>query len=99
MKIPKRIKILYKNYTIEYADNLHDDGEDLYGQIQYLPERILLNSAASEEQHKATLIHEVLHGMDELHNIGLEENQVKKLGVAFYMLIKNNPEMFEVADD
>ena len=99
MKIPKNVKILYKNYAVEYADNLHDGGRDLYGQIQYVPEKILLNSASSEEQHKATLIHEALHGLDELYNIGLKENQVEKLGVAFYMLVKDNPEMFDVTDD
>lgn len=94
MVLPKKVKILYKEYGIEACDNLHDDGNELYGQIDYLQEKILLNTAGSEEQQKATLIHELIHGLDEMYSIGLKEKQVEKLGNAVYMLIKDNPEMF-----
>lgn len=95
MKIPGKIKVLYKEYTVEEAVNLHDNGGDLYGQIHYLSEKILLNEAAKEEQKKSTLLHELVHAMDEIYNIELEEKQVDKLGNAFYMLQKDNPELFE----
>ena len=39
MKIPGKIKVLYKEYTVEETANLHDNGGDLYGQIHYLPEK------------------------------------------------------------
>lgn len=94
MNIPESVNILYKKYDIEMVDNLHDEKGDLYGQIRYLPEKIYLNSAAKEQQMKATLIHEVIHAMDEMYNIGLKEKQVEKLGNAFYMLIEDNPELF-----
>lgn len=96
--ITEKIKILYKEYSVEYQENLHDGAGELYGQIHYLPEKILLNPAASDEQQEATLIHEVLHGIDELYGIGLKEKQVEKLGNALYMLIKDNPKMFEGSD-
>lgn len=60
--IPEKVKILYKEYSVEYQENLHDGADELYGQIHYLSEKILLNPAASDEQQEATLIHEVLHG-------------------------------------
>lgn len=95
MNIPEKIKLLHKEYVVEEIANLHDEESDLYGQIQYLPEKILLNTDASEEQKKATLLHEVIHGLDEIYSIGLEEEQVKKLGNALYMLQKDNQELFE----
>lgn len=95
MKIPGKIKVLYKEYTVEETVNLHDNGGDLYGQIHYLPEKIFLNVDAREEQKKSTLLHELIHVMDEIYSIGLKEKQVKKLGNAFYMLQKDNPELFE----
>lgn len=95
MKIPGKIKILYKEYTVEETANLHDGGGDLYGQIHYLPEKILLNADAKEKQKKSTLLHELIHAMDEIYSIGLKEKQVEKLGNAFYMLQKDNPELFE----
>lgn len=99
MTIPEKAKILYKEYAVEQQKNLHDEGADLYGQIHYLPESIFLNADSSEEQKKATLIHELIHGMDEMFAIGLKEKQVEKLGNALYMLIKDNPDMFERSDD
>ncbi len=95
MKIPGKIKVLYKEYTVEETVNLHDNGGDLYGQIHYLPEKIFLNVDAREEQKKSTLLHELIRAMDEIYSIGLKEKQVKKLGNAFYMLQKDNPELFE----
>lgn len=95
MKIPGKIKVLYKEYTVEETANLHDNGGDLYGQIHYLPEKIFLNVDAREEQKKSTLLHELIHAMDEIYSIGLKEKQVNKLGNAFYMLQKDNPELFE----
>lgn len=80
---------------MEETANLHDNGGDLYGQIHYLPEKIFLNVDAREEQKKSTLLHELIHAMDEIYSIGLKEKQVKKLGNAFYMLQKDNPELFE----
>lgn len=97
MRIPDKVKILYKDYDIEEKNNLHDNGGDLYGQIHYLPEKILLNSESSQEQKQATLIHEIIHGLDEMYCIGLKEKQVEKLGNAFYMLVRDNPQMFETA--
>lgn len=95
MKIPGKIKVLYKEYTVEETANLHDNGGDLYGQIHYLSEKIFLNVDASEEQKKSTLLHELIHALDEMYDIRLKEKQVKKLGNAFYMLQKDNTELFE----
>lgn len=94
MKIPEKVKILYKTFSIEEESNLHDGGNDLYGQIHYMSEKMLINSAASDEQKEATLIHELVHGLDETFNIGLKEHQVELVSTALYMLIKDNPEMY-----
>lgn len=94
MNIPKSVKILYKNYKIERREELHDGAEELYGQIQYLEEKILLREGVSVKQQEATLCHEMLHGLDDTYSIGLKEKQVEKLGNALYMLILDNPEIF-----
>lgn len=94
MSIPEKVKVLYKEYTVEEQQNLHDEEGDLYGLIQYLPEKIVLNADASEEQKKSTLVHELLHALDEMYSIELEEKQVEKLGNALYMLHCDNPQLF-----
>lgn len=36
MNIPEKVKILYKEYTVEEQENLHDGSTDLYGQVEKL---------------------------------------------------------------
>ena len=36
MKIPEKIKVLYKEYIVEETANVHDEAGDLYGQIQFI---------------------------------------------------------------
>lgn len=95
MIIPDSVNILFKNYAVSYENTMRDEkGNTLYGQIDYIEQKITLNRAAKDEQAEATLLHEVIHGIDELYNIGLKEKQVEKLAVGLYMLIRDNPEMF-----
>lgn len=91
MNVQKTVRILYKTYEVDQQENLHDGQDDLYGQIHYLPEKIILNSESSENQKRATLIHECIHGIDEMYRIEQKEEQVEKLGNALYMLINDNP--------
>lgn len=95
MIIPDSAQILYKKYTVGFNSNMRNDkGDLLYGQIDHIEQLIMLNEAAGIEQQKATLMHEMVHGLDELYGIGLKEKQVEKLGVALYMLVRDNPGMF-----
>ena len=95
MIIPDSVNILFKKYTVRYDNNMRNDkGDLLYGQIDHIEQLITLNEDAGLEQQKATLMHEMVHGLDELYGIGLKEKQVEKLGVALYMLVRDNPGMF-----
>lgn len=95
MRIPDKVKILYKNYTVVRAHNVHNEHNDLYGQIDYGRQVIELDGQYPDEQQKATLIHEVVHGLDDMYRIGLGEKVVERLGVALYQFIKDNPEVFQ----
>ena len=95
MKIPDKVRILYKEYFVEEQSGLHNNVGDLYGEIHYLSERILLNCESSQDQKFATLMHEIVHALDEMWCINLKEKQVEKLGNAFYMLMRDNPQLFK----
>ena len=95
MIIPDTVKIQFKKYTVCRDNNMRNDkGDLLYGQIDHIEQLITLNEDAGIEQQKATLMHEMVHGLDELYGIGLKEKQVEKLGTALYMLVRDNPELF-----
>lgn len=88
-----KIKIGYKDYDIDYRESdstLLDDFDTCYGQIFYQLNKIIINSEFNEMIQKETLIHEVLHGIDDFYNVGLEEVQVQILAKAILTLLKDN---------
>lgn len=95
MNIPKKIKVGYKEYTIEMMDQLDDGCRELYGQCHYDDEIIKLCTRYPINQQKCTLVHELIHAVDNMCHVGLSEKQVTRLGKGLYQLIKDNPELFE----
>ena len=88
-----KIKIGYKIYEVEEVEPnsiLMASSDECYGQIHYHDKKIYLNSKYDEDQKKSTLIHEVIHGLDEMYVIELDESQVEKLGIAITILLKDN---------
>ena len=93
MSLPKEVKIGWKVYKVVEKEPDHDlikDGDNCYGQIHYDRQVIIINSSMSEPQKEATLFHEVLHGISEIFDIGLEEHQVSVLADALYIFKKDN---------
>lgn len=93
-----KVKIGWKDYKVikskpEMA--LNSDGGICYGKIFYDKREIYINDDYDEEQQKVTLLHEVLHGVDEIYGLGLSEDQVEGLGHGLYALIKDNPTLFK----
>lgn len=95
MIIPEQVKILYKYYNVRKTENLHDGEDDLYGIIEHGEQTIDIDPQYSWNQQKCTLIHEVIHGLDDLYGIGLKEKQVERLGIALYQFIEDNPHIFK----
>ena len=98
MNIPEKIKIGWKEYAIikkDYDSDLVSGGDECYGQIFPSTRKLYINNCYDDEQKKATLIHEVLHGMDDIWGIDLKEEQVETLANAIYTVIKDNPKIFK----
>ncbi len=96
MKIPDKAKIGFKDYDIDKEQSNLDDGARLsYGRIEFDAGKILISNKYSKDIQLCTFIHEVIHGIDDIFEIGLEEEQVVKLGKGFYQFIKDNPEVFK----
>lgn len=89
-----QIKIGWKTYEIMNASpdtTLTMGGEECYGQIDYDKNRILLNyEFAKTDQGKATLVHEIIHGISHMYHLDLDEPTVERLGDALFTVIKDN---------
>ena len=58
-------------------------------------DRIEISISHSLDTQKCTLVHEILHGIDEMYKLGLKESQVEQLAKGLYQMIKDNPDMFK----
>lgn len=95
MIIPEKVKIGYKDYKVNMKDgNVIDDNALCYGNIEYDKGNINLSKLYTADQQKCTLIHECIHGIDDIFDIDLSEEQIEKLGKGVYGFIKDNPEIF-----
>lgn len=88
-----KIKIGWKEYEIKHTEPsciLVDDTVERYGEIDFENLVININSQVSKEEQKNTLIHEILHGIENMYGIELGEDKVDRLGNALYTVLKDN---------
>jgi hypothetical protein len=87
---PEKVKIGWKTYDIRIANEVLNGGDKLYGKIAYNDLTITLHRNNTPEQSMATLIHEILHGIDDMYDLDLKEQTIRRLGNALYTFLTDN---------
>ena len=96
MKITKTAKIGGITYNIVTSaiidkDNSIDGQIDFKRQLIELKEDMPINSDYAKE----VFIHELLHGIYNHCTLPQNEETIRAISIALYMLIKDNPDIFE----
>jgi hypothetical protein len=91
-----QIKIGWKYYPVVISDKVVSDGKECYGRIDYNNPIIELRKSNTLEQQKATLLHEIIHGLDDFLNLGFEEEEVLLLANGLYSVFIDNPDIFSM---
>lgn len=97
MTIPKKIRIAGVDYDIKFEERLNNGVRLAYGHIDYDKATIRIDTDLSEQQGKCqTLLHEILHGIAKHFELEVEgdEDTIDKLAKGLYMVIADNPDMF-----
>lgn len=95
MNIPDKVKIGYKDYDVILHNHDVANGTELcYGTIEYEQGKINISDIYSKDLKNCTFVHECLHGIDELVEAKLTEDQVRLISKGLYNFIKDNPEVF-----
>ena len=95
-ELPKKIRVMGKQWSIEHDENLIPEKES-YGRCYVGHAKIAYTTvdgdgeALSVPMVKDTIIHEIVHAIEETAGIQLKERQVLGLGGGLYALIKENP--------
>ena len=90
MDKPKKIKILSHQYDVEIVDKVYL-GPTYYGNILYKQALIEIRDDLSYQQTKETLLHEVLHGIDDCMSIDLTEDQISGISQGLMSVFVDNP--------
>lgn len=89
-----KIKIGWKEYDIDiYESELSDENNkdvEIFGDMNPKTGKIRLTNKYGQETLESTLIHEVLHAIDDMYGVGLTENAVEALGNGIYTVLKDN---------
>lgn len=89
MKRPERVRILGKRFTVTYASGAPlDDG--LNGECDSDNQKILIRDGQPLESEQDTLLHEILHAVDEAMGLKLKEAQVKGAATGLLAVLKDN---------
>jgi len=85
---PDTLDIFGKRFTIKLLEP--DESDDCDGYMDLGKSEIGLRIQESNDYNKDTLLHEVVHAIDETLNLKLKESQVHQLAVGLLAVLKQN---------
>lgn len=89
---PKKVRILGREYDIEYTDSIKELGLCTWTEC-----KIQIQEGQHEVEEADTVLHEILHAIHALMNIGLsskvEETVVRKTATALIQVFLDNPQL------
>jgi hypothetical protein len=86
------LKILGKDYKVEWFTPDPVIIQEIEGREQWSSGRILINGDLDEDRALDILIHEVIHAINDDMKIKIEEDDVNRLGAALQAVIRDNKE-------
>lgn len=101
MNIPKIVRIGGIDYTVVHKENLNTGGQLALGRCHFDDEKIELASNLQGEQGiEQTFLHEILHAICNHFDLELndDEDSLDKVAKGLYMVLKDNPGIFEKGD-
>lgn len=77
-------------YKVVFKKNLHVEGDDCFGCLDYKKRKIFIDKDISDTQLMETFLHENLHIIDLTFNLDLGENRINILGLELLRFIRDN---------
>lgn len=87
MKRPERLRIIGKRWTVRWDYDTPDE----YGICDHNAQTLHIQGDLAPDQERDTLLHEVLHAVDEAMGTNLEEAQVRSLATGLLAVLRDNP--------
>lgn len=85
------MKILGHRYEVRYGDL---SGEEYRGRCHTRKNVLEIGTDIAVSHREDTLLHEMLHAIDDVLSLGLDEQQVVRLAAGLHAVIIDNPDIF-----
>ena len=89
MTTPISIVVVGKTYSASFVDSVDD--EDSNGEHDLQKQQIKVKNSIHEVLQRDTLLHEVLHAIDEQLDLRMKHRQIHALAVALLQVLRENP--------
>jgi len=92
LKIPDKVKVAGIEYKVEickdYTDEMNE--AEFRGKVFFKENKIKLLNSYSIDEKMRTLIHEVLHIIDDNSKIDMSEETIRRVSCGLYQVLKDN---------
>lgn len=94
-ELPNKINTVSGTLELRQVKEVKDsDGSDLFGICLYGKDfKILIRKDMKDCLKQQTLLHELIHSIENAHGIGLKEETVDILATGISFILRNNPEL------
>lgn len=90
---PRTVRVIGKTFAIEYVDKVDD--EDSAGEHRRDAQLIKVRVGQHPETLRETLLHEVIHAVEEQLDLGMKERQVHSLAIGLFQVLRENRDLVE----
>jgi len=90
LKRPLRVRVLGKRFTVEWCDEGNTSLDDCYGIADSANQKIYIQTGLPVETEQDTVLHEVMHCIEEAMGLDLDEMVIKKMATGILAVIKDN---------
>jgi Zn-dependent peptidase ImmA (M78 family) len=91
MKLPKKLKILGRDYTVRYCDLTKECDTQSLGYICHHKLKIMIdNHRIGTQRQESTLLHELIHSVCDINDVELTEHQINLLEAGLYQILTDN---------
>jgi hypothetical protein len=91
MNIPERLRILGKSFEVMVLSPEQDT--EVNGWMKLDKQQIWVRILEAKEQVQDTMLHEIIHAVDESLSLGMREKQVFALAAGLLAVLKDNPNL------
>lgn len=88
---PKTVRVVGKTYTVNFVEKI--DEKDSCGEQERDAQQIKIKINQHHESARETLLHEVIHAVEEQLSLGLKEKQVHCLAIGMFQVLNENPDL------